>query len=276
MRLIHVSDLHFGAHDDGVVATMAAEITAQQPDLVVISGDFTQIGSAREFAKAREFLDTLPCPHFGVPGNHDVPERNLIKRFINPYGHYKRFISPELEPFLHQEGVAIAGLKTSRRANWRGLNWSDGSISKGQLDRLEERFNSVPGDAVKIVVAHHPLMHPEEPMVRQQNRVRRADKALEVFGRIGVRLVLSGHFHLSYVRRHEQAGAVREAAPIGPRESAAGHILVAQAASTTSTRLRGEPNAYNLIDIADGDIRISVREWLGDDWRTREEAREAA
>lgn len=276
MRLIHLSDLHFGAHDDGVVASMEAEITTQNPDLVVVSGDFTQIGSAKEFAKAREFLDTLPCPYLGVPGNHDVPERNLIKRFLNPYGHYRRHINAELEPFLHQDGVAIAGLKTSRRANWRGLNWSDGAINKGQLQRLEARFDGVPDDAVKIVVAHHPLMHPEEEMVRHQNRVRRADKALEVFSRIGVRLVLSGHFHMSYVRRHDQPGSIREAEPVGPRESAAGHILVAQAASTTSTRLRGEPNAYNLIDIAEGEITISVREWLGDDWRTREQAREAA
>jgi 3',5'-cyclic AMP phosphodiesterase CpdA len=156
------------------------------------------------------------------------------------------------------------------------LNWSDGSISRDQLERLEARFAQVPADAVKIVIAHHPLLHPEEPMVRHQNRVRRADKALETFSRIGVRLVLSGHFHMSYVRKHEQAGQVRVAEPSGPRESAAGHILVAQAASTTSTRLRGEPNAYNLIDIENNEITIRVREWVSEGWATREKAREAA
>jgi len=276
MRLVHLSDLHFGRHDDSVVASLTAEIAFHNPDLVVVSGDFTQIGSAAEFARARDFLDQLPAPFIAVPGNHDVPERNLLKRFINPYGHYRRYIRPELEPFLHDDGVALAGLKTSRRASFHSLNWSDGAISKDQLRRLEERFGQVPDDAVKVVIAHHPLLHPEEPMAKHQNRVRRADRALKVFSRIGVRLVLSGHFHMSYVRRHAHAGEVREAVPSGPRESSEGHILVAQAASTTSTRLRGEPNAYNLIDIEGPEITIQVREWSGEGWATREKAREAA
>jgi hypothetical protein len=41
----------------------------------------------------------------------------------------------------------------------------------------------------------------------------------------------------------------------------------------TSTRTRGEPNAYNLIDITPHDeIVIAVREWVDDGWRTRETA----
>lgn len=274
MRLVHLSDLHFGRHDEGVVETLAEEIRSQQPDLIVVSGDFTQIGSRKEFERARAFLDTLPSPVLAVPGNHDVPERNLLKRFINPYGHYKRYISSELEPFTVMDGVAIAGLKTSRRARW-GFNWSDGTISLEQLERLEERFAAHPEASCRVVVAHHPLMHPEEPMARFQRLVKRADKALEVFARIGVRLVLSGHFHLSYVRRHESAGEVKEAAPVGPRYAAAAPILVAQASSTTSTRLRGEPNAYNIIDFRDGEIDIAVREWLGEGWITREQAKAA-
>lgn len=271
MRLVHLSDLHFGRHDDAVVDTLAAEIRNQEPDLIVVSGDFTQIGSRKEFARAREFLDTLPAPLLAVPGNHDVPERNLIKRFLNPYGHYKRYISQDLEPFVVMDGVAIAGLKTSRRARW-GLNWSDGTIDLSQLERLEQRFAEHPDATCRVVVAHHPLMHPEEPMVRFQRLVKRADKALEVFARIGVRLVLSGHFHLSYVRRHASEGEVKEAAPTGPRFAAGAHIIVAQASSTTSTRLRGEPNGYNVIDFRDGKIDIAVREWLGNKWVTHEEA----
>lgn len=272
MRLIHLSDLHFGHHDDAVVDSMAQEISAQRPDLVVVSGDFTQIGNRREFARARSFLDTLDIPVFAVPGNHDVPQNHLIRRFFKPYGLYRQYISPELEPFLCVDGVAIAGLKTSRRASLRSLNWSDGSISHEQLDTLERRFSEVSPDHVRIVVAHHPLMHPEEAMQRPQRRVHRADEALALFSRIGVRLVLSGHFHMSYVRKHEHPGAINQAAPTGPRESAAGHILVAQAASATSTRLRGHPNAYNLIDIVEGNIAIAVREWSENGWRTFERA----
>jgi hypothetical protein len=80
--------------------------------------------------------------------------------------------------------------------------------------------------------------------------------------------VLSGHFHLSYVRKHVKE--VVEGVPPGPRTAAAAPILVVQAASTISTRLRGEPNAYNLIDIDDGVISVRVRDHAADGWVTRE------
>jgi len=88
---------------------------------------------------------------------------------------------------------------------------------------------------------------------------------------MGVRLVLSGHFHLSFVRRYE-GEATHTGIPQGPREAAAAPILVAQASSVISTRLRGEPNAYNVIDIDEGNIAIRVREWHEGRWMTRERA----
>jgi hypothetical protein len=78
------------------------------------------------------------------------------------------------------------------------------------------------------------------------------------------------------VRVHEQQGAVKEGAPDGLRKATAAPILVAQTSSTTSTRLRGHPNAYNLITIEDGHIRIDVREWRDGAWKTKERTLEDA
>lgn len=275
MRILHLSDLHFGHHDEDLAAGLAADIHGQHPDLVVVSGDFTQIGSRSEFEAARTFLDSLEAPFFAVPGNHDIPERELFVRFFDPYRYYREHISEELEPFLELGGVALAGLRTSRRMRAE-LNWSHGSISRSQLEQLGPRFAAAAPDAVRIVVAHHPLLQPQAVMDSPMRLVRRADLALKTFAEAGVRLVLSGHFHLSYVRRHEHLGEIGEGDLHGPREAAAAPVLVAQASSTISTRLRGDPNAYNLIDIDSDTITITVREWQEGGWVTREKATEPA
>ena len=123
MKILHISDLHFGHHDSAIAAGFADDINAQKPDLVVASGDFTQIGSKDEFELARDFLDKLEARVFAVPGNHDVPAVNILRRFFDPYGLYKRYIDRNLEPFLEMDGVVLVGMRTSRRARkapkWR-------------------------------------------------------------------------------------------------------------------------------------------------------------
>ena len=268
MRIAHLSDLHFGHHDVSLAEHLAADVDGQQPTVIVVSGDFTQRGTRTEFEQAQAFLRSLCAPVFAVPGNHDVPTTNIVERFLNPYGLYKAYISAELEPFLEIGGVAIAGLKTARRARFE-LNWAHGTISRSQLRRLSTAFKKTSPDAVRIVVAHHALLLPEGPMQVEMQPARKAPAALTAFHELGVRAVLSGHFHISFVRQH--AANVADDVPAGPERSAARPILVIQASSTISTRLRGEPNAYNLIEIEAGEIVVKVREYVGAGWVTREE-----
>jgi 3',5'-cyclic AMP phosphodiesterase CpdA len=272
-RVAHISDLHFGRIDPVVVEGLARALAEARPDLVVASGDFTQRARDAEFAAARTFLDRLPAPVFAVPGNHDLPSFNLLERFWDPYGRYRQFIAPELEPVWQDAEIGIVGIKSSRRLP-RGGHWAMGRIGRRQLTRALDRLTQLPADLVRIVVVHHPLLLPDEPG-RQWKRhafTGGAGRAMAAFAAHRVQLVLSGHLHLSYSRHHvpEAEGPPAVVMPMAdaaeiksPLEPVPTGPLVVQAASATSTRLRNEPNAFNLITIADGKIEVEVHAWDG-------------
>lgn len=267
-RIAHLSDLHFGATDPEVVAALAADLAADPPDLVIVSGDLTMRARRREFREARRFLERLPAPVLAVPGNHDVPPFQLVDRFVDPFGAWRRELGRETEWHWQDAELGIIGLNTARR--WgSAFDWSQGRVSRGALARLSARLAALPPGLFRIVVAHHPFLPP--PQAPGLRLVGGAERALDAFLAHGVRMVLSGHFHLGYVRDDHRA---KLAAPeVGEAVTAARRLLVVQAATATSIRLRGEPNAYNRITVEDGMARVEPRIWTGQGWEGGDQAR---
>ena len=251
-RIAHLTDLHFGADDPAVVAGLIASLNADPPDLVAISGDLTQGARHREFRAARAFMDALTAPVLAVPGNHDITPYQLEERFLDPYRRWHQEIGPETEPLWQDATVAVVGLNTARRA---GLHpdWSRGRITRGRLDRLLQRLDALPRHLVRIVVAHHPLLPPEA--LPLQTVVGGSKRALAAFAEHDVRLVLAGHLHRSYSRM------------AAPAAIAGGAPMILQGGSATSTRLRGEPNAFGRIEVgADGTVIATAQAWNGEGW----------
>jgi 3',5'-cyclic AMP phosphodiesterase CpdA len=68
MRLVHVTDLHFGAEDPDVVAGLRADLTALDVDRVLVSGDLTMRARTGQFRAARTLLESIGRPWTSVPG----------------------------------------------------------------------------------------------------------------------------------------------------------------------------------------------------------------
>jgi len=246
-KLAHLSDLHFGRIDPAVVEGLLFDLVVQRPDLIVISGDLVQRARCSYFRAARAFLERLPFPYVVVPGNHDIPVYNLLARFTDPFHNYKRFITRDLSPLHVDPEIAVLGINTARAVI---LDFAHGRINQQQLDRIREVFDELPPTVFKVLFTHHPFMPPPtSPQAKLVGRHRLALPALEA---CGVDLLLAGHLHRAY------NGDIMD-----HHTHVARSILVAQASTATSTRLRDEPNAYNLISIAAPTVTIEVRSWEG-------------
>ncbi|HXE82053.1 MAG TPA: metallophosphoesterase, partial [Gemmatimonadales bacterium] len=58
LRLLHVSDLHFGRHSVAEqVEGLERMINAETFSAIVIAGDLTQRTRSREYARARKFVE---------------------------------------------------------------------------------------------------------------------------------------------------------------------------------------------------------------------------
>ena len=258
LRVLHVSDLHFGrpAVPEQIEAIEGA-IATEHFDVVAVSGDLSQRARAGEFQRAAVFLrdarrhgETIV-----VPGNHDVHwwraplglgDRERV------YETYRTYVSEVLEPVLHVPGATFVGLNTSHGVTRRTLTWNVrdisilGDLTPEQLDHARAVFaDSREGDA-RVIVMHH---NPVKGELSQRHGLKNTPRILGAFADMGVDLVLCGHDHqeaIHYVE-HTRKGTI------------------VSTAGTVSNRSRGgRPSSYNVITISTPQIDVVTHVWSSD------------
>jgi 3',5'-cyclic AMP phosphodiesterase CpdA len=251
-RIAHLSDIHFGANDPRIVSATEAWLEQRRPDLVIVSGDFTQRARVEQFREASAWLNRLRAAGhrvLAIPGNHDIPLYDVLRRFAAPLARYKKYIGNDLCPWFEDDEVAILGLNTAR-----SLTIKDGRINHDQMAMLRKRFAEVESSKTRVIVTHHPLFAmPIGKGTELSEAVGQHEDAIRAVCEAGVHIALAGHFHRTYA----------EAAYKMVKN--AGGALVIQAGTATSTRLRNaEPQSFNWLHIRhNNEIELQVVVWDG-------------
>lgn len=243
--ILHASDLHFGKADEAVVAAFHHEIEILKPDLVILSGDFTQVGSKQEFKRAAAFIKSISAPVFTVPGNHDISRFSVWQRFTDPMHLYRDYIAPMPDSVFENDSAFVVGINTARPIvpHW---NWANGMVSQDQIEYVHNQFRYAPNEKVRIFVCHHPLVNVESVPI--DTIVWGSTDLLKALDDQHVDIVLTGHVH--------------HASILPVDEGRTGPVMVG-CASATSTRLRSQSNGYNLIHISKEKIKVDLVHWNG-------------
>lgn len=223
--IAHISDVHCGSiyHIPSLATRVIDEVNALEPDIVVVTGDLTEMGFEAEMRAAHRLIGRIACERKVVLlGNHDA--RNVGDEiFEDLFG--ARTAEETLGP-LH-----ILGLDSSEP------DLDSGHIGREGYRRIEAAFAEP--DEFKIVAMHHHLV-PVPGTGRERNVVRDAGDLLRVLAGNGVDLVLAGHKHVPNVWRLED-------------------MLIVNAGTACTHRLRGTVRpSYNIIEVR-GTDRVLVR-----------------
>jgi 3',5'-cyclic AMP phosphodiesterase CpdA len=146
----------------------------------------------------------------------------------------------------------VLGINTAR-----SFTFKDGRINADQVQFIRDTFARTPSEALRILVTHHPLFALE--VAGEVDRaIGRQELALDAVEESGVDMLLAGHNH------HASS---QDASDLVTR---AGGVLVVQAGTATSTRVREQEQSFNTIDIADACVTIMVNGWNGKDFRAND------
>jgi predicted MPP superfamily phosphohydrolase len=111
VRVVQISDLHLG-EDDSYFHQITAQVAAQQPDLIVLTGDYLE--EERNIRGVLDFLRRLKAPQgiFAVQGNWEYWSRlegdNLRRHFQGAGVHL--LIDERFDLEVHGQRLSILGL----------------------------------------------------------------------------------------------------------------------------------------------------------------------
>lgn len=257
-RLLHVSDLHTGTHEErGVEHGLTKLVERLEPQLVVASGDLAHRGRRQQLERAAELLRSLGPPVLAVPGNHDLPYTPA--RFLRPWAEFER-IWGTTEPTVSAPGLHAVGLNSARPFRQQG-----GALSRAQLDRAAERLAAAEAGALRVAVLHHHLIG--APWRAAHKRpVARRNLVLRALVDAGADLILAGHVHQAAVSERHEFEVVGD-------EARTAVVAIAPGLGQPRPRRLGEARGLHLHEADAEAIVVRTFRWSRGDWALSAERR---
>jgi 3',5'-cyclic AMP phosphodiesterase CpdA len=196
-----------------VLDRIVADIAAQAPDHIAVTGDLANLGLPAEHEAALAWLGALGDPErvTVIPGNHDIYSRigtdpgtarwhphMSANTAAADYAIAEAISGAQAFPFVRRFGrLAIIALNSA--VPTRPL-YAIGRIGKAQLDRLARILDRLGAEGLmRVVLIHHP---PLPGLAKARHDLQDADALAEVLARHGAELVLHGHEHTASEHWH--------------------------------------------------------------------------
>jgi 3',5'-cyclic AMP phosphodiesterase CpdA len=221
-------------HNSNVLAAIVADIKAQAPGHIAVTGDIANIALAQEFLNGREWLESLGSSRdvSFVPGNHDVYVREAALYAARQWGAQMTDDDGSTGfPYLRRRGpLALIGISTGvPTAPFLASGWV-GTVQNAGLALTLKQLKSE--NLFRVVMIHHPPVS----QASQYKRLLDATVTLRVIAEHGAELVIHGHDHLHMINWL--------AGPNGTRVPAIGVPSASAAPGTTK-----HAAAYNLYEV---------------------------
>ncbi|HZP79887.1 MAG TPA: phosphodiesterase [Pseudolabrys sp.] len=206
---------------------MALNRLAPRPDLVVISGDLTDIPDAVSYDHVRALLSSLLLPFIAVPGNHD--HRALLRAAL-PHQDEARATGP-VNVMRAVHGLDVIALDSSVPGKPHGeldattLRWLDATLGASTTRPA-------------ILFLHHPPFITGIGHMDVQNLRNAADLAILLRRHKRARLVAAGHVHRATVTTFADIAATICPAP--------NHAVALDLEARLPPSYKVEPPAYHL------------------------------
>jgi 3',5'-cyclic AMP phosphodiesterase CpdA len=188
-------------HDMAMLERITADLLAQKPDHVALTGDLVNIGLESEFVTAQRYIERVGGADFVsvIPGNHDVYVRSSFRYFAASAAPWMTGDGTATVAFPYvrvRGGVALIGLSSGVPT---APLLASGECGDRQLRALAVALEATKASGhVRVVMIHHPPHRTGASMGRGLRDARAFEKVIAVQG---AELVIHGHNHRYSVER---------------------------------------------------------------------------